>query len=108
MTKRAPIVARGLGVVAAACFVGAVSLAMVYPPYMSLQRLLSRIDRGIPQQLQERVRDNFGDEVLRLVVTPVLIRPCWLMPLSASMILGGLAFSLRTRRGVSDSPRWRN
>ena len=57
---------------------------------------------------QEAVRDIFGDEAWRMAALPLLMRPAWLLPLSASVVLAGLAFSLRSRSDVSGQPRLRN
>ena len=108
MSKAASIIPRGLGVLAALCFVAAASLAIIYPPLTTLRRLLFQLNPDLPQQVQEVVRDIFGDEAWRLAALPLLMRPAWLLPLSASVVLAGLAFSLRSRSGVSGQPRLRN
>lgn len=108
MSKAASIIPRSLGVLAALCFVGAASLAIIYPPLTTLRRLLFQLNPDLPQHVQDVVRDIFGDEAWRMVVLPLLMRPAWLLPLSASVVLAGLAFSLRSRSDVSGQPRLRN
>ncbi len=108
MSKAAPILPRGLSILAAVCFVGAASLAILYPPFMSLNRLLFRISHEMPASVQEMVRGTFGEDVWRWMAVPLLTRPCWLLPLSAAIVFAGLAFTFRSRSGVSGQPRLRN
>lgn len=108
MSKPAPILSRGLLILAAMCFVGAASLAILYPPYMSLNRLLFRINHELPAGVQEMVRGTFGEDVWRWGAVPILTRPAWLLPLSAAIVLAGLAFTFRSRSGTQGQPRLRN
>lgn len=108
MSRRALIIARGLLILAAVCFVGAASLAILYPPYMSLNWLMFRMNSEWPGSLQDIVRGSLGDDAWRLVAVPLLRRPAWLLPLSAAIVFAGLAITLRSRSGAQGQPRLRN
>ena len=97
-----------LAVLAAACVVAAFSLALLYPPTLTLARLISLFNHDIMVAMQDLVRDHVSEWLWREVFIPVLSRPCWLLPLAMGLVLGGAALTAATNRGVSGSPRWRN
>ena len=107
MTRRTPILTRGLLVAAALCVVAAFALAVLYSPTMRLERFIAMIDGGALLRMQGWVRDALGDWAWQNVVVAVLVRPAWLLPLSLAFIFTGLAVSFRTARGVpgSTSPK---
>ena len=108
MSKAAPIVARGLAVLAAICLVGAFALAIFYPPFTSLQRMLGRLDQTLVHNATEWTREHWGEGAVITLLVPVLTRPAWLLPLFTGIVLIGLALTVRSRKPVQDTPRWRN
>ncbi len=108
MTARAPLLCRGLAVIAAACAVGAFALAVFYPPMMDLQRLIARIDHATLLHVQDWVRENWGDWVWQNFFVTLLVRPAWLAPLSAGIVFAGLAVSAGTPRRLPGSQQRRN
>ncbi|MCW3473870.1 hypothetical protein [Limobrevibacterium gyesilva] len=108
MSATGPIAARILAVMAAACLVGAFALAILLPPLLTLTRLISSIDHSMLLALQDAVRAHLGDWTWRVLFLPVLLRPCWLVPLALGVILGGVAMSIDSGRGLPGSQRWWN
>lgn len=108
MSARAPILPRILAILAACCLVGAFALALLYPPTMSLQRLLMQLDQRALIGVQDWVREHWGESMWVAIFVPILARPGWLMPLACSLIFGGLAATSLGGRRMPGSPRWRN
>ena len=98
MSKRAPILVRGLSVLAAMCLVGAFAIATFYPPLTSLRRLIAQTDQALLEQLQDYVNDAWGAWAWQNLFVAVLGRPAWLVPLALSAILAGLAASVSSLR----------
>ena len=108
MTKRTILLLRVLAILAALCLLGALGVAVFYPPRLALGRLLGQIDHQALVTLQEWVRDNLGEWTWRALVVPLLVRPAWLLPLMLGIILAGLTLTIGLRRRVPGAPRWRN
>ena len=108
MKGRSPIAERVLAVLAAVCLVAAFALANLMPIALPLSALMSMIDHPALLALQDFVRDHISQWVWRAVFLPVLMRPCWLLPLVLGVVLGGAALTVASRRRGARSPRWRN
>jgi hypothetical protein len=108
LKARGPILERVLAVLAAASLVLAFALANLLPVDLSLSRLISMIDHPVLLAMQDGVRDHVSEWVWQAIFLPVLMRPCWLMPLVLGVVLGGAALTVASRRRGSRSPRWRN
>ena len=108
MTARAPILPRAFAVLAALCLVGAFALIVLYPPYMSLNRLIGMFDPGFMLQVVDLLHGLDADWAWQSVVHPLVMRPAWLFPFSLGLVLIGLALTVRPRRHAPGSPRWRN
>jgi hypothetical protein len=108
VSLRGPIVERVLAVLAAVCLVAAFALANLMPITLPLSALLSMIDQPMLLALQDGVRDHVSEWVWQAMFLPVLMRPCWLLPLVLGVVLGGASLTVASRRRASRSPRWRN
>ena len=108
MRARGPIAERVLAVLAAACLVVAFAFANLLPVDLPLSRLISMIDHPVLLAMQDGVSDHISAWVWQALFLPVLMRPCWLLPLVMGVVLGGAALTVASRRRSSRSPRWRN
>jgi len=105
---RSPIAERVLAVLAAGCLVAAFALANLLPVTLPLSRLISMINHPVLLAMQDGVRDHVSEWVWQSLFLPVLMRPCWLLPLVMGVLLGGAALTVVWRRRGARSPRWRN
>jgi hypothetical protein len=105
---RSPIAERVLAVLAAVFLVAAFALANLLPIALPFSELMSMIDHPTLLALQDAVRDHISEWVWRALFLPVLMRPCWLLPLVLGVVLGGASLTVASRRRGSRSPRWRN
>jgi hypothetical protein len=78
-------------VLAAAMLVAAFGLIMLAPYDMPLVQGLSAIDPSLLRHIQHAVLQTLGSKAWAVLVTPVLARPIWLMPLALGMVCAGLA-----------------
>ena len=103
MTARLPILIRSLLVAAAVCVVAAFALAVLSTPATRLERVVATIDTAALPHLQDWVRATWGDWAWQNICVAILVRPAWLLPLCVSIVLTGLAISLKTVHGRSES-----
>ena len=96
---------RVLAVVAAVMIVCAVGLATLEVHPAALGQLLSRIDGGLLDGLQNFVRRWGGAWAWNSVVAPLLQRPAWLPPVGVALVAIGLAVSLAGRKSTQRSRR---
>jgi hypothetical protein len=78
-------------VLAAAMLVAAFGLIMLAPYDMPLVQGLSAVDPSLLRQIQHAVLHTLGGRAWAVLITPVLARPIWLLPLALGMVCAGLA-----------------
>ncbi|MDE2582428.1 MAG: hypothetical protein KGL52_12410 [Rhodospirillales bacterium] len=93
------ILSRTLAVLAALLLVGAVALAMLVPPELSLGQALFLLNHQLPRTLQGGIRAHLSDWMWQDVALPLLLRPVWLIPASIGLICGGASLTLGSRAG---------
>lgn len=108
MKPRDPLLPRIFAILAAICVVGAFAIALLYPPMLTLGRLISQIDHQSLVAAQEWIRDQCGDWTWMNLCVPLLARPAWLLPLTLSLVFGGLALTARSVATAAGSAKWKN
>jgi hypothetical protein len=88
-----PLTARIFYVLAAVFLVGAVALASMLPPDMSLHEALHTIDSERADSMQHAMVNALGGRFWDSVFVPLLMRPVWLGPLFLGLICVGGAVS---------------
>ena len=96
---------RILAVVAAALLVGAVALATLGPPEVPLGQLLFMLDHDAMNRVQGWVLRYLGNWVWRFGVSPVLVRPAWLVPAALGLVCIGASVTLSARKPARRSHR---
>ena len=96
---------RVLAVIAAVLLVGAVALATLGPPSVPLGQLLFMIDHDTTNRVQGWVLHYLGNWVWRFGVSPVLVRPAWLVPAALGLVCLGASLTLSTRKPAHRSHR---
>jgi hypothetical protein len=89
---------RVLAVLAASCLVLAFALAITLPPSATLAQLITRWNPAGVDGLEDFVTRNLPDWAWERVTQPVLARPCWLMPVEAALLFGGIGATVALRR----------
>jgi hypothetical protein len=102
------IASRILAIVAALLLVGAFAMATLLPPSLPLGQLLASVDHSALVAVQDFTRARMSEWMWQEVAVPVLLRPCWLIPVSLGLIAGGLALTLSSRHGAQRSHRRRS
>ena len=93
------IAIRTLTVLAAICLVGAFALGTVMPPFTSLAELIANADHSVLVWAKDFADQNLPRWLWLDIVVPVLLRPCWLLPLTGGVVFLGLSLTLRNGRG---------
>jgi hypothetical protein len=88
-----PLIARVFTVLAAVFLVGAVALATMLPPDMTLHEAIHTIDATRADSFQHALASTFGKTIWAWVIAPLLLRPVWMMPLSLGLICVGGALT---------------
>ena len=88
-----PLIARVFTVLAAVFLVGAVALATMLPPDMTLHEAMHAIDAIRADDFQHTLATTLGKTVWDWVIAPLLLRPVWMMPLSLGLICVGGALT---------------
>ena len=96
---------RILAVIAAVFLVGAVALATLGPPEVPLGQLLFMIDHDGMNRVQGWVLHWLGSWVWRFAVSPILVRPAWLLPASLGLVCVGISVTLSARKPAHRSHR---
>ena len=96
---------RVLAVFAAVMIVCAVALGTLEVHPSPLGQLLSRIDGGLLDGLQNFVRRWCGAWAWTSVMSPLMQRPAWLPPAALALLASGLALSLAGRKSTHRSRR---
>ena len=100
--------ARVLAVVAAAFLVAAFALATLLPPSLTLAQLVAMFDARMLYDAHEFVAGHGAGWLWAQVLMPLLLRPCWLLPVSFGLLFAGGAMTLASRKGVPRSHRRRS
>jgi hypothetical protein len=87
------LTAKIFSALAAACLVGALALATLLPPDMSLHEAIHTIDALRADLFQQAMIGGLGKGFWESAAVPLLMRPVWLMPLSLGLICVGAALS---------------
>lgn len=101
------IVQRVLAVLAAVLLVGAVAVAVLGPPDMSLGAALLVVNHDLLDTLQGGIEAHFDHWLWADVVLPVLVRPAWLLPASVGLVFAGAALTLSNLQRPQRSSRRR-
>ena len=88
-----PLTARIFTVLAAIFLVGAVALATMLPPDMTLHEAMHAIDAMKADDLQHTLASTLGKTIWEWVIAPLLLRPVWMVPLSLGVICVGGALT---------------
>ena len=88
-----PLIARIFTVLAAVFLVGAVALATMLPPEMSLHEAMHALDAIKADDLQHTLANTLGKTIWDWVIAPLLLRPVWMVPLSLGLICVGGALT---------------
>jgi hypothetical protein len=100
--------ARILAVLAAMCLVGAFALLTLFPPMLSLAELLAMADHSLLVAVQDWTRMRVSEWVWEALAVPLLVRPCWLVPVAVALLCGAASVTLATRNSVPRSHRRRS
>jgi hypothetical protein len=84
---------RIFAVLAAACLVGALALATLLPPEMTLHEAMHAIDAARADDFQHALAGGLGKALWDAIAVPLLMRPVWLVPLCVGLICVGGALS---------------
>ena len=102
------IIAKILAVLAATLLVGSVALATLGPQDMSLVEALNMLDHlrfsTVEAYFRGHVSAWFWDHPLHAL----LVRPAWLVPAAAGVLLAGAAMSTATAQKAPNSRRRRS
>ncbi len=88
-----PMIARVFTVLAAIFLVGAVALATMLPPDMTLHEAMHAIDAARADDWQHTLAHALGKTIWDWVIAPLLLRPVWMVPLSLGLICVGGALT---------------
>lgn len=101
---------RALAVLAAATFVAAVALASLLQPTPTLAGLLMMDDAHMLYAMRDYMLGHLPAWVWNDMALPLLLRPCWLLPVCLGIIFAGGAtsFAFRGGGGVPRSHRKRS
>jgi hypothetical protein len=87
------IAQRTLAVLAAAMLIGAFALGTLGPPGVPLGHVLFTLDTPVMDWLQEHA----PSWAWRNLVTPLLLRPAWLLPAVMGIVFAGASLTLASR-----------
>ncbi len=96
---------RIFAVLAATLLVGAVALAMLFPPSLPLGDLLLMLDHDATDAVHAFVGRHFSEWIWSDLATPLLLRPAWLVPATLGLICAGAATSIPTSKTTGRSHR---
>ena len=85
---------RVLSVLAASCLVLAFALAVTMAPTATLAQLITRLSPAGIAGMEGFMLRTLPDWAWRGVAVPILTRPCWLVPVDAALVFGGVAASI--------------
>ncbi len=99
------ITQRILAVLAAMLLVGAVALAMLGPPEVPLGEVLFMIDHDLLEAMHSFIGTHVANWLWDYLISPLMLRPAWLVPAGLGLICGGMSLSLSTRKSTHRSHR---
>jgi hypothetical protein len=99
---------RALAVLAAANLVAAFALATLLQPMLPLGQLITMTNAHALYVAKDFLLAHTSQWIWFHLFLPVLLRPCWLLPASAGIVLAGGATTLASRKGVPRSHRRRS
>ena len=102
------MVAKVLAVLSAALLVGAVALATLGPQEMSLGDALNALDHLRFAAIEGYVRTHLSTWFWEHPVTALLVRPPWLPPAVAGLLLAGAAMTAASSQKAPNSRRRRS
>ena len=85
------LISRIFAVLAAVLLVFTFGLIVLTPYDLPLVQGLTAFDPGLVQRLHDFIVPVLGNGIWSRVVTPLLARPAWLMPLALGMVCVGVA-----------------
>jgi hypothetical protein len=100
--------ARILAILAAMCLVGTFALVTFEPPMLSLADLVAKIDHSLLVAVQDWTRMRVSEWVWEDLAIPLLVRPCWLVPMAVGLLCGAGSVTLASRSSVPRSHRRRS
>jgi hypothetical protein len=100
--------ARILAILAAMCLVSAFALVTLYPPMLTLAELVSMMDHSLLVAVQDWTRMRVSEWVWAELAVPLLVRPCWLVPIGVGLVCGAASVTLASRNSVPRSHRRRS
>jgi len=96
---------RVLSVLAASSLVLAFALAVTMAPSATLAHLITRWNPAGVAGAEAFMLRNLPDWAWHRVAVPMLTRPCWLVPVDAALVLGGVAVTIALRRAHTTQRR---
>jgi hypothetical protein len=100
--------ARILAILAAMFLVGAFALVTLLPPMLSLEELVSMTNHSLLVAVQDWTRMRVSEWVWDEMALPLLVRPCWLVPIACGLLCGAASVTLASRSRVPRSHRRRS
>jgi hypothetical protein len=100
--------ARALAVLAAAFLVGAFALATLLPPLLPLGAAVSWFGHGALLAMHDAVTKDVSEWAWWHLVMPLMVRPCWLLPASLGLLLGGMALTVASAASAPGGQRRRS
>ena len=102
------MVAKILAILAAALLVGAVAVGTLAPQEMTLREALTAIDAGRFGAIESYVRNHLSAWLWDHPMMSLLIRPVWLLPACAGLLLAGSAMTVANSAKAPNSRRRRS
>ncbi len=102
------MVAKVLAVLAAILLVGAIAVATLGPPDMTLGEGMRAIDALRLSVMEHYVRTHLSNWVWDRPLTALLVRPIWLLPAALGLICAGASATAATRPSTSTTRRRRS
>ncbi len=99
------IAQRVLAILAAVLLVGAVALAMLGPPDVPLGQALFMVDHDLMAAMHGFIGQHLANWIWDYLITPLMLRPVWLVPAGLGLILAGASLTLSTRKTTHRSHR---
>lgn len=87
------LISRIFAVLAASCFVAAISLIVLAPPGMDLLHGLMALDPHEVPRATRLTHRLLGNTLWNSAAVPLLVRPVWLVPAGLALLAAGVAAS---------------
>jgi hypothetical protein len=99
------IAKRILAVLAAMLLVGAVALATLGPPEVPLGQVMLMVDHDLTEGLHNGTERYLAVWIWEWLISPLLLRPAWLLPAALGLICAGISFTLSPGKPAHRSHR---